>query len=65
MKKILLLLIVSMSVYLLSFNAKAAVNAQYGFEDGIPHFVKVNGNGEAVSSGDKFKDGSKSFRFSW
>ena len=65
MKKILLLLIVSMSVYLLSFNAKAAVNAQYGFEDGIPHFVKVNGNGEAVSSGDKFKDGSKSIRFSW
>ena len=43
----------------------AAINSQYNFEKGVPGFVRVTGNGEVVSSGDKFKDGKMSLRFSW
>ena len=43
----------------------AAINPQYGFESGVPGFVKVSGNGSAVSSSDRFKDGKSSIEFSW
>lgn len=49
----------------LSFNAYAAINPQYGFEDGVPKFVKVNGNGQIESSSEKQKDGKYSLKFSW
>ncbi len=50
---------------LLSLHANAAINPQYGFEDGVPGFVSVNGSGEVTSSADRFKDGSSSLRFEW
>ncbi len=43
----------------------AAINAQYGFEGGMPDFISVNGDGKVELSSEKFKDGSKSVRFSW
>ena len=48
-----------------SMMLNAAINSQYNFEKGIPGFVRVNGNGEAVSSSDRFKDGKTSLEFSW
>ena len=48
-----------------SMMINAAINSQYNFEKGIPGFVRVNGNGEAVSSSDRFKDGKTSLEFSW
>ena len=50
---------------MLSVRSNAAVNAQYGFEDGVPAFVTVNGNGEVTFSGERFKDGANSLKFSW
>ena len=50
---------------LFAFNAFAAINAQYNFENGFPHFLKVNGGGAAELSADKFKDGASSVKFSW
>ncbi len=47
------------------FSAFAAINSQYNFESGVPGFVRVTGNGEVVSSTDKFKDGKSSIKFSW
>ena len=44
---------------------RAAINSQYNFEKGVPGFVRVIGNGEVVSSTDRFKDGRTSIRFSW
>ena len=44
---------------------RAAINSQYNFEKGVPGFVRVIGNGEVVSSTDKFKDGRSSLKFSW
>ena len=43
----------------------AAINAQHSFENGIPSFVKVNGNGSVNPSTEKFKDGKTSMRFDW
>lgn len=45
--------------------AFAAIDSQYGFEDGVPSFLSVNGNGVLESSDIKFKDGAKSVKFSW
>ena len=50
---------------LFAFNAFAAINAQYDFENGFPHYLKVNGTGTAELSTDKFKDGASSVKFSW
>ncbi len=47
------------------FYAGAAINSQYDFESGVPGFVRVAGNGEVVSSTEKFKDGKSSLKFSW
>ena len=44
---------------------RAAINSQYNFESGVPGFLRVTGNGEAVSSTEKFKDGKSSVKFSW
>lgn len=43
----------------------AAIDPQYGFESGVPAFVKTLGRGQVESSDEKFKDGSKSLKFSW
>lgn len=45
--------------------SNAAINSQYDFESGVPGFLKVIGNGTAVSSGEKFKDGKSSVKFTW
>ena len=57
-------LVLSLSLLCLS-GAYAAINSQYNFENGVPGFVRVNGNGEVTSSSDKFKDGKSSLKFSW
>ena len=46
-------------------SGRAAINSQYNFESGVPGFLKVAGNGEVVSSSEKFKDGKSSVKFSW
>ena len=50
---------------LFAFSVHAAINSQYNFESGVPGFVRVSGNGEAVSSTEKFKDGKSSIKFTW
>ena len=57
--------IVFVSFLVCFLSARAAINSQYDFESGVPGFLRVNGNGEAVSSTEKFKDGKTSVRFSW
>ncbi len=52
-------------VLFLTIDSFAAINAQYGFEEGLPSFLSVNGNGKLESSSEKFKDGAKSVKFSW
>lgn len=42
-----------------------AIDAQYGFEGGVPGFIKVEGQGSLESSTDRFKDGSRSLKYSW
>ncbi len=54
-----------LSLLVISFTAHAAINAQYNFEAGIPAFISVTDNGLADISTDKYKDGSKSVKFSW
>ena len=58
----LLLTVMAMLCATCSF---AAINAQYGFEDGVPSFLSVNENGTVVSATERFKDGNKSVKFSW
>lgn len=45
--------------------SRAAINAQIQFEDAVPAFVRVNGNGRLELSAEKFKDGRHSAKFSW
>lgn len=61
MKRSILLLVTLMA----AFDTYAAINAQYTFEEGLPSFLSVNGNAKIESSTEKFKDGSKSVKFSW
>ena len=61
MKRFILLLVTLMA----AFDTYAAINAQYTFEEGLPSFLSVNGNAKIESSTEKFKDGSKSVKFSW
>ena len=61
MKKIL----ITTLLWTVAFASHAAINAQYNFESGLPEFVSVNGDGKVESSAEKFKDGSKSIKFSW
>lgn len=61
MCKILFLLLAA----IVATESFAAINSQYNFENGVPGFVKVDGNGEVVSSDAKFKDGTHSLKFSW
>ena len=44
---------------------RAAINAQYNFEKGVPSFLSVNGKATLEHSADKFKDGTHSVKFSW
>lgn len=60
MKRSILLLVTLMA----AFDTDAAINAQYTFEEGLPSFLSVNGNAKIESSTEKFKDGSKSVKFS-
>ena len=50
---------------IVAVGAHAAINAQYNFEAGLPDFISVNGDGKLESSSEKFKDGTKSIKFSW
>ena len=54
-----------MALLLLSSSLYAAINPQYGFESGVPQFVKVAGRGQVSPSTEKFKDGKQSLKFSW
>ena len=45
--------------------AHAAINAQFGFEDRVPSFVRANGRGTVSLSGEKYKDGKTSVKFEW
>ena len=61
MKKILFFLLFLSATII----ADAAINAQYNFEKELPRFISVNGNGALELSGDKYKDGAKSVKFTW
>ncbi len=50
---------------LMTLDASAAIDSQYNFEAGMPSFIRVNGNGKAEMSSEKFKDGRQSLRFAW
>ena len=50
---------------LLAICSYAAINAQYTFEAGMPDFISVNGDGKLESSTERFKDGSRSVKFTW
>ena len=54
-----------LTVFTLSIPAFAAINSQINFEGEMPSFIKVNGNGKAEISGEKFKDGRQSIKFTW
>ena len=54
-----------LTVFTLSIPAFAAINSQINFEGEMPSFIKVNGNGQAEISGEKFKDGRQSIKFTW
>ncbi len=56
---------VLLSLMLISGAAEAAINSQHNFEDGVPGFVKAEGQGTVTSSDEKFKDGSRSLKFEW
>lgn len=64
MKK-LPILIISMLPLFQGVVTRAAINPQYGFESGVPGFVKVEGNGTVSHSTEKFKDGCGSLEFKW
>ena len=51
---------------LISCVAHAAIDAQHSFEGPkVPDFLSVNGEGSLCLSGDRFKDGASSLKFSW
>ncbi len=54
-----------LSLLVISFTAHAAINAQYNFEAGLPAFISATDNGLVGISTDKYKDGTKSVKFSW
>ena len=43
----------------------AAIKPQFTFEDNIPPFIKLDGNGNLSLSDYKFKDGNKSLCVDW
>ena len=59
------LLTILMSVPVFSCAVQAAINSQHNFEDGVPAFVKAEGQAVLTSSEEKFKDGSHSLKFEW
>ena len=58
------LLLITVS-FICSVAAHAAINSQFGFEDRVPSFVRANGRGSVLLSGDKYKDGKTSLKFEW
>lgn len=58
-------LFTAFTFFFIAFQAFAAINAQYNFENSLPGFIAVNGNGNASVSGEKFKDGKHSVKFEW
>ncbi len=54
-----------LSLLVISFTAHAAINAQYNFEAGLPAFISATDSGLVGISTDKYKDGTKSVKFSW
>ena len=56
---------VLLPLMLISGAAEAAINSQHNFEDGVPGFVKAEGQGTVTSSDEKFKDGARSLKFEW
>lgn len=50
---------------LVGFWADGAIVSKHNFEGSLPSFVKVNGRGVVELSGEKFKDGNTSLKFSW
>ena len=65
MNRFVYIVILLFPLIFLYHESHAAINPQYGFEDGVPRFVSVNGNGDVVTSGAKFKDGVQSLKFGW
>lgn len=61
-KKIFLVLTVFLSC---AFAATAAVDAQISFEKTVPSYVGFRGKGQVSVSGERFKDGKESLKFSW
>lgn len=61
MKKLLLItLSLTYSIFV-----HAAINAQFGFEERVPSFVRANGRGSVSLSDEKYKDGKTSLKFEW
>lgn len=46
-------------------SAHAAINAQFGFEERVPSFVRANGRGVVSLASEKYKDGKSSLKFEW
>ena len=51
--------------FIIAATSYAAINAQHGFEEKLPTFLRVNGRGELALSPEKYKDGQTSVKFSW
>jgi chondroitin-sulfate-ABC endolyase/exolyase len=58
-------IIIMIAALVAAYDMYAAINAQYTFENGVPSFLTANGNATLSSSTEKFKDGTKSVKFSW
>ena len=58
-------LFLSVLLIFAALSAHAAINAQYTFEKELPSFLSVNGDGKLELTGEKYKDGVKSVKFSW
>ena len=63
MKKVIILF--CLLIFCLDSSLQAAINAQFGFENGVPGFVKVAGSGTVTAATEKFKDGKTSLKYQW
>ena len=63
MKKVIILF--CLLIFCLDYSLQAAINAQFGFENGVPGFVKVAGSGTVTAATEKFKDGKTSLKYQW
>ena len=64
-KKILQTVLLYAVFSIVPLSVSAAIIPQYAFEDNIPSFIKLDGNGSISISDYKFKEGKKSMYVNW